>query len=112
MHRKILLRVGADKVVFPEKESGIRLAKNLLSSDFLDVIELSKNVSMIEINVKSEWEGHSLMDLNLRRKYSINVVAIRMNGEVKIDIDPAMPLKGNMKLIVIASSEKLTKLLK
>lgn len=112
MHRKILLRVGADKVVFPEKESGIRLAKNLLSSDFLDVIELSKNVSMIEINVKSEWEGLSLMDLNLRRKYSINVVAIRMNGEVKIDIDPAMPLKGNMKLIVIASSEKLTKLLK
>ena len=111
MHRKILLRVGADKVVFPEKESGIRLAKNLLSSDFLDVIELSNNVSMIELNVKSEWEGKSLIELNLRRKYSINVVAVRKKDEVKIDIDPATPLTHDMKLIVIASGEKLRKLL-
>ena len=105
MHQKILLRVGADKVVFPEKESGIRLAKNLLSSDFIDVIELSSNVSMIELNVKREWEGKSLIELNLRRKYSINVVAVRKKGEVKIDIDPATPLTADMKLIVIASGE-------
>ncbi|MBQ3528246.1 MAG: TrkA family potassium uptake protein [Clostridia bacterium] len=111
MHQKILLRVGADKVVFPEKESGIRLAKNLLSSDFIDVIELSSNVSMIELNVKREWEGKSLIELNLRRKYSINVVAVRKKGEVKIDIDPATPLTADMKLIVIASGEKLRKLL-
>jgi len=111
MHQKILLRVGADKAVFPDKESGIRLAKNLLSSDFIDVIELSSNVSMIELNVKREWEGKSLIELNLRRKYSINVVAVRKKGEVKIDIDPATPLTADMKLIVIASGEKLRKLL-
>ena len=58
--QKVLSRVGADKVVLPENESGIRLAKNLLSSGFVDVIELSKNVSMVEIPVRNEWEGKSL----------------------------------------------------
>ena len=77
MHRKILLRVGADKVIFPEKESGIRLAKNLLSSGFIDMISLSKDVSMIEINVKAEWVGKNLIELNLRKKYGFNIVAIK-----------------------------------
>ena len=82
MHKKILSRVGADKVVFPEKESGVRLAKNLLSSGFVDIIELSKDVSMIELNVKPEWVGKTLVELNLRKKYSINVVAIKQDSDV------------------------------
>ena len=57
MQQKILLRVGADQVVFPESESGVRLAKNLLSSGFIDMISLSKEVSMVEIDVKEEWVG-------------------------------------------------------
>ena len=76
MHQKILLRVGADKVVFPEKESGIRLAKNLLSSGFIDMISLSKDVSVVEIDVKEEWIGKTLQELNLRKKYCFNIVAI------------------------------------
>lgn len=110
MHKKILLRVGADKVVFPESESGIRFAKNLLSSGFIDIIELSRNVSMIELSVRPEWEGKTLVELNLRKKYSINVVAIRQNGEVNCDIDPAKPLEKTMELIVIADTTKLGKL--
>ena len=57
MNCKILSKVGADRIVFPESESGIRLAKNLLSSGFIDIIELSKDVSMVELEVKPEWEG-------------------------------------------------------
>ena len=87
MHYKILNKVGADKVVFPEKESGIRLAKNLLSSGLVDVIELSKNVSMIEVGVKPEWVDKTLMELNLRKKYSINVIAIKENNKVEINIE-------------------------
>ena len=68
MQQKILLRVGADKVVFPENESGIRLAKNLLSSGFIDMISLSKDVSIVEIDVKDEWCGKNLIELNLRKK--------------------------------------------
>ena len=110
MHQKILTRVGADKVVFPENESGIRLAKNLLSSGFVDMVSLAKNVSMIELDVKPEWVEKSLIELNLRKKYSINVVAVRAGDMVSVDIDPHAPLKKDDKLIVIANTEKFSKL--
>lgn len=110
MNRKILSKVGADRVVFPEYESGIRLAKNLVSYGFADIIELSKDVSMVELNVKPEWDGKNLLELNLRKKYSINVVAIVQDKEVCINIDPEKPLDKTMKLIVIANKVKLNKL--
>lgn len=110
IHRKVLSRVGADKVVLPESESGTRLAKNLLSSGFVDVIELSKNVSMVELEIHSQWEGKSLIELNLRKKYSINVVAVKQGEEISVDIDPSMPLDKTMKLVVIADTSKLSKL--
>ena len=110
MHQKILTRVGADKVVFPENESGIRLAKNLLSSGFVDMVSLAKNVSMIELDMKADWIGKNLIELNLRKKYSINVVAIRKGQSVSVDIDPHAQLKEDDKLIVIANTEKLSKL--
>jgi len=110
MHQKILMRVGADTVVFPEHESGIRLAKNLLSSGFVDMVSLAKNVSMIELDVKPEWVNKNLIELNLRKKFSINVVAIHKGESVSVDIDPHEPLQADDKLIVIANTEKLSKL--
>ncbi len=110
MHQKILSRVGADKVIFPEKESGIRLAKNLLTSGFAEMIELSDDVSMVEIDMRDEWIGRSLMELSLRKKYSINVVAVRDGDEISTAVDPSLPLKRGMQLIVIANTQKLQKL--
>lgn len=110
MHGKIFYRVGVDKVVFPEKEAGTRLGKNLLSSGFVDIVELSKDVSMVEFAMKPQWVGKNLIELNLRKKYSINVVAILKGEEVITSIDPEMPLTENMKLIVIADVNKLEKL--
>ena len=110
MHQKILLRVGADKVVFPENESGIRLARNLLSSGFVDMVSLAKNMSMIELDVKREWVGKNLIELNLRKKHSINVVALRRGDMVSGDIDPHAPLSPDDKFIVIANTEKLSRL--
>ena len=110
MQQKILLRVGADKVVFPENESGIRLAKNLLSSGFIDMISLSKDVSMVEIDVKDEWCGKNLIELNLRKKYGFNVVAIKKGEKVSININPEQALEAGGTLIVIANTAKLGKL--
>ena len=110
MHQKIMLRVGADKVIFPEKESGVRLAKNLLSSGFAEMIELSDEVSMVELDVKDEWVGKNLIELSLRKKYSINVVAIKNGKEISTAVDPALPLEKGMELIVIANTAKLQKL--
>ena len=110
MHQKILLRVGADRVVFPENESGIRLAKNLLSSGFIDMISLSKDVSMVEIDVKDEWCGKNLIELNLRKKYGFNIVAIKKGEKVNVNINPEQVLDAGTTLIVIANTAKLGKL--
>ena len=110
MHQKILLRVGADQVVFPENESGIRLAKNLLSSGFIDMISLSKDVSMVEIDVRSEWIGKNLIELNLRKKYGFNVVAIKKGEKVNVNINPEQVLDASTTLIVITDVAKLGKL--
>ena len=109
MHQKILRRVGADQVVFPENESGIRLAKNLLSSGFIDMISLSKDVSMVEINVKEEWIGKNLIELSLRRKYGFNIVAIKKGDRVNVDIHPEQVIDEDTSLIVIANMSKLEK---
>ncbi len=110
MNCKILSKVGADQVVLPESESGIRLAKNLLSSGFMDIIELSRDVSMVELSVRPEWEGKTLIELSLRKKYGINVVAITQGKDVSTNINPEEPLSGTMKLIVIGNTAKLNKL--
>ena len=110
MHQKILTRVGADKVVFPERESGVRLAKNMLSSSFMDMLSLSKDVSIVEIDVKSEWVGKNLIELNLRKKYGFNIVAIKMGDSVDVAIDPTAPLTDSMNLIVIANTANLLKM--
>ena len=110
MQQKILTRVGADQVVFPENESGIRLAKNLLSSGFIDMISLSHDVSMVEIDVKKEWIGKNLIELNLRKKYGFNIVAIKKGEKVNVNVNPEQVLDGETTLIVIANTAKLAKL--
>ncbi len=110
MQCKILSKVGADKVVLPEFEAGTRLAKNLLSSGFVDILELTNNVSLVEIDVKPEWVGKTLVELNLRKKYSINIIAIQKDNDVSTEIDPNKPLEQTMKLIVVANRHKLEKM--
>ena len=110
MQCRILSKVGADKVVLPEFEAGTRLAKNLLSSGFVDILELTSNVSLVEIDVKPEWVGKTLVELNLRKKYSINVIAIQKDNDVSTEIDPNKPLESTMKLIVIANRNKLERM--
>ena len=107
---KILSKIGADKVVLPEYESGVRLAKNLLSSGFVDILELTNNISLVEFDVKPEWIGKTLIDLNLRKKYSINIIAIQKDNDVTTEIDPNKPLDSGMKLIVVANRNKLEKM--
>jgi len=109
-HGKILSQVGADEVVFPELESGTRLAKNLISSGFVDMIELSRDVAMVELDVRPEWEGKSPMELNIRRRYGINIVAVRRKNKITVGVDPEEPLTSELSLIVIGNTARLGKL--
>lgn len=112
MQEKIFTRVGADMTVFPEKESGARLAKNLVSSGFVDMLELSKDVSLVEINAKPEWVGKNLVELDLRRKFGVNIVAVKLGEELSTKIDPTKPISEEMKFIVVADKISIGKMLK
>lgn len=109
-HRKILKRVGADTVVFPENESGTRLAKNLLTSGFTDILTLSDDLSLVELAARDEWVGKSLKELNLRKKYTVNVVAFRKNGKITAPVNPEELLDKDTEIIAIVNPAKLSKL--
>ena len=110
MQGKILCKVGADKVVYPENESGVRLAKNLLSAGMVDLIDLSDDISVIEIPVKEKWVGKTLIELDLRKKYAINIIAIRNGEDILVNIDPNVQLSNEMQLVVIINKTNINKL--
>ena len=104
LHAKVLYKIGADRVVLPEKDMGVRVAHNMVSSNILDYIELSSDYSIIEIKALKEWEGKNLKDLNLRKKYGINVIAIKNKG--KVNLNPAADDKINKENVIVAICPK------
>ena len=110
IHKKLLKKVGADRIVQPEHESGVRLAKNLLSAGFVDIAHISEEILVVEIEVKDEWVGKNLVELDLRNKYSMNIIAIKQNGNSTISFSPKTCIEKGMKLVVVAEKEKLQKL--
>ncbi|MBR2485063.1 MAG: TrkA family potassium uptake protein [Clostridia bacterium] len=110
MQGKILCKVGADKVVYPENESGVRLAKNLLSAGMVDLIDLSEDISVIEIPVREKWVGKTLIELDLRKKYAINIIAIRNGEDILVNVDPNVQLSSEMQLVVIINKTNINKL--
>lgn len=110
LHAKILKKVGADMIIFPEKETGIRIANNLLMGNFFDAVELSSTFSLMELEPLDEWDRHSLKDLNLRSRYKLNVIGLKRNGELNINPDADEPISKNDVLIVIGKNEILNKL--
>jgi trk system potassium uptake protein TrkA len=101
MNYRILKRLGADKVVFPERESGVRLAKGLLHGGPLEFFDLSDDLTLTQLQVRQEWVGKTLRELDLRGKYSINIVAIRDGEALLPGVDPDAPLTASMQLIGI-----------
>lgn len=77
VHRKVLEKIGADRVVFPEHEMGIKLAQSLSNSNILNFIELSDDYGIVEITTPRSWRGRSLKDLDVRARYRVNIIAVR-----------------------------------
>lgn len=84
MHAKVLYKIGANRVIFPERDMGIRVAHNLCSSSILDYIELSPDFSIAEIVTPNDWVGSSLKELDLRVRFGINVVAIKRDNDINV----------------------------
>ena len=108
---KILKKVGADVIMHPEEEMGEKIAKTLRYENLRDFIDLEEGVSIIEATIPKQWVGKNLMELNLRKKYGINVIAIREDGKIMTNVDAEMPLKEDAYVIVIGEEKELDKIL-
>lgn len=105
LHKSILQRLGANRVLFPEKEIGISFARNLVGN-YMDYFHLSETVGMVEVDIKEEWEDHSLIDLDFRNRYHLNIVAIR-RGEEIIFCNPTTTFKTGDRIIAMGENQYL-----
>ena len=110
LHEKVLKKVGADVVIFPEREMGMRIARSMVSKNFADWIALSDEYSMIETAIPQKWVGKTLLDLDVRKNYDVSVVGIKRNGEFEVSPDPKKTLEEGMLMILIGSNKALEKI--
>lgn len=112
MHMKVLERVGADKVVFPERDMGHRLAQNLVATNIIDFLELSEDYSIVEITTPKAWRGKSIKELNIRGVYGINIIAVRERESRSVTVSPPADYRVGEKdiLIVIGKNEDIERL--
>ena len=114
LHGRVLRQVGADTVVFPERDMAEKVAQNLRVSNILDFIELSDEYAIAEIKLPESWVGKSLIELDVRRKYGINVVAVKniKTDIIQVTLNPNTPFKEDDVIVVIGSNDDVQKLTK
>lgn len=109
-HARILEKIGADYIVFPESDTAERLARSLVGPNLLEVIEFSDEFSIIEVKAHKSWLGKNLIDLDFRNEYQMNVVAFERDGQMIIDFDPSLEIEENDILVLIGTSENAKEL--
>lgn len=110
LHGKVLYKIGAHKVIFPERDMGIRVAHNLVSSNILDVIEFAPDYSIIEVIAQDDWTEKSLRELQLPNNYGVSVMAIKTGEDLNISPYAEDIIKKGDTLIVIGDNASLKKL--
>lgn len=109
---QVLEKVGADRVVRPEKEMGLKIARNLLRKNITDLIQLDDTYSIVEMKPAKQWIGKSLMNLDLRKKYNINILGKRNKETYKLEffIDPSYVVEEDDHFLLVADTEKIERL--
>lgn len=102
-HEKVLRKIGADQVVHPERDMGKRIANNMVSNNILDYLELSDEYSIVEIQANEKLAGSTLIDLDIRAKYGVNIVAIKRASQILVSPAAIEEIELNDILIVIGS---------
>lgn len=112
LHMKILKKIGADIVVFPERDMGERLARSLSSKDVVDYIELSDEYSIVELRSHAEWEKKTLAELDFREVYGLNVIAVTNETAKKTTVSPGAEyeIASGDELIVVGKDSDIKKL--
>ena len=106
-HRQVLKKLGADRVVIPEKENAARLAKSLSSHNVLDYIELSDEYGIIEVPAPAVWKDKSLIELNVRAKLGINILAVKRDGQITVSPTAEFRIAVGDVLVVLGGTAAL-----
>lgn len=109
---KFLLRNGADEIVYPEKQLAYWTAIRYTSDHILDYIEIDEEHKIFEVAVPKEWLGKSIGEIDIRKKFNINILAIRENGKLSVTISPNIILSESKSLLVIGEYKVLSKCFK
>lgn len=110
LHAKVLYKIGADRVVFPEREMGIRIAKNLVYDNILDYVELDPRYGIAEVIAPAEWVGRTVKELDIRNKYHLNILGIRHGADLEVQFDPDDEITEGTVLVVIGGNADINKL--
>ena len=107
-HRRVLEKLGADRVVIPEKENAARLAKSLSSPNVLDYIELSEDYGIVEVPAPKSWQDKSLKELNVRAKLGINILAVRRDKKINVSPSADFQIRGGDIMVMLGDSAALS----
>lgn len=106
-HRQVLQKLGADRVVIPETENACRIAKSLASENVLDYIELSEDYGIIDVPAPASWEGKSLIELNVRAKLGVNILAIKRDGGITVSPGANFQIQASDVVVVLGNTAAL-----
>lgn len=106
-HRQVLKKLGADRVVIPEQENAARLAKSLSSHNVLDYIELSEDYGIIDVPAPKSWWNKSLIELNVRAKLGVNILAVKREGEITVSPSADFRISEGDIMVVLGDTAAL-----
>ena len=112
VHEKFLLRNGADDVIYPEKQLAAWTAIKYTSDNISDYIDFGDGCAMIEVKIPESWVGKNLAELNVRKKYNLNIVATKRNGELNLSVDPYTEFDNDEMIVVMGTVKDLKKCFK
>ena len=113
LHKRALEKIGADRVLIPEREMAVKLAQNLTSSSVLDYTELSRDCGIAEIRTPAPWVGKNLREIDVRAKFGVTVIALRKaDGDLTVFIRPEYALEANDVLMILGGNDDLARVQK
>ena len=110
LHAKVLCKIGADRVVFPERDMGARVARSILTPNVLDLMNLSDDYQIVEIHVPEKWVGNSSIGVNVRRHYGLNILAIHREGRFLMSPAPDLLFEEQDTLLVMGRKNDIERL--
>ncbi len=107
LHAKVLRKIGVDRVVFPERDMGERVAKSIVTPSVLDLMQLGDDFQIAEAVLPEKWAGNTLIGLNVRRKYGVSILAVHRNGNYMVSPSPDLELHQGDTLLMLGKTEDI-----